>query len=39
MHAQPESMAAEHISVVMWLVVAPLPKPVFFETLAANSKD
>jgi hypothetical protein len=36
MRAQPESMAAGHISVVMWIAVAPLPKPVFFETLAAN---
>jgi hypothetical protein len=38
MHAQPESMAAGHISVVMWPVAAPLPKPDFFETLRQTRK-
>src|SRR4051812_29300171 len=36
MRAQPQSMAAGHISAAVWIAVAPLPKPVFFETLAGK---
>src|SRR5260221_2046038 len=38
MRAQPESMAAGHISIALWTFDRPLPKPFFFEPLTVRGE-